>query len=143
MKGFTLVETMVAITILTLAVSGAFMAASSAINAANIASDQLTASYLAQEGIEYVRVMRDNTYLTAYHAAGADISATAWSSFISSVGTLRLPDLLDPGIPTSFIRTIQVTRVTDFDEKIVSQVVWNFHGIQHSVIITDHLTPWQ
>ena len=64
-RGFTLIETMVAVTILTLAVAGPLMTASRAIVAAQSARDQLTASYLAQEGIEYVRAMRDNEYLAA------------------------------------------------------------------------------
>ncbi len=82
-KGFTLVETMVAITILTLAVAGSLFAASSAFVAATIARDQLTASYLAQEGIEYVRMMRDNAYLDAYHTGGANVSSAAWTGFLT------------------------------------------------------------
>jgi len=66
MKGFTLIETLVAITILTLAISGPLFTANRAIVAAENARDQLTALYLAQEGIEYVRMMRDNSYLAAY-----------------------------------------------------------------------------
>ncbi|MDP2651891.1 MAG: hypothetical protein Q8O94_02025, partial [bacterium] len=60
-----------------------FFTANSAIVAAETASDQLTASYLAQEGIEYVRLMRDNEYLAAYSVGGADVSTTAWTNFIS------------------------------------------------------------
>ena len=52
---FTLVETLIAISIVTIAISGPMLSASRALIAANIARDQLTASYLAQEGIEYVR----------------------------------------------------------------------------------------
>jgi len=83
-KGFTLVETMIAVTILTFAVAGPLFTASRAIIAAQIARDQLTASYLAQEGIEYVRAMRDNEYLVAYRAGGADISNTAWNAFLNN-----------------------------------------------------------
>ena len=86
MKGFTLIETMVAITILTFAVSGPLFTASRAIVAAQTARDQLTALYLAQEGIEYVRMMRDNEYLTAYHTPNnTDVSGTAWAHFLSSI----------------------------------------------------------
>ena len=75
---------MVAITIVTLAVAGPLFSADRAIVAAQTARAQLTASYLAQEGIEYVRRMRDNEYLAAYLAGGADISATAWSNFLTN-----------------------------------------------------------
>ncbi|MBU6491039.1 prepilin-type N-terminal cleavage/methylation domain-containing protein [Patescibacteria group bacterium] len=80
--GFTLIETMVAITILSLAVVGPLFTASRAITAAQGARYELTASYLAQEGIEYVRAMRDNEYLAAY-AAGGSISSNAWNNFLS------------------------------------------------------------
>lgn len=83
-RGFTLIETMVAVTILTLAIAGPLVTANRAILAARISRDQLTASYLAQEGIEYVRAMRDKEYLLAYQAGGASVSDTAWSNFLNT-----------------------------------------------------------
>jgi prepilin-type N-terminal cleavage/methylation domain-containing protein len=82
-RGFTLIETMIAITILTLAVAGPLVTASRAIVAAQTARDQLIASYLAQEGIEYVRAMRDDEYLAAYQAGGGSISSTGWNNFLT------------------------------------------------------------
>ena len=105
MKGFTLIETLVAVTILTLAVAGPLYTASRAIVAAQNARDQLTASYLAQEGIEHVRAMRDNKYLASYQAGGATVSSTAWNNFLNgaapdtaSILQCRAPKLctLDP-----------------------------------------------
>lgn len=83
-KGFTLVETMIAVTILTFAVAGPLFTASRAIVAAQLARDQLIASYLAQEGIEHVRAMRDNEYLIAHQQGGADVSITAWNNFLTN-----------------------------------------------------------
>jgi prepilin-type N-terminal cleavage/methylation domain-containing protein len=91
-RGFTLIETFVAVTILAFAVAGPLFAASRAYVAASIARDQLTASYLAQEGIEYVRAMRDNSYLRArstpitascaWSTTGqADVTCAAWNIF--------------------------------------------------------------
>ena len=56
--------------------------------AAEIANSQLTASYLAQEGIEYVRMVRDNDYLSAYQSNQGTASAAGWSNFLSSVPPL-------------------------------------------------------
>lgn len=81
--GFTLIEALIAVTILTLSIAGPLTAASRAIVAAQISRDQLTASYLAQEGIEYVRAMRDNEYLAAYQTGGANVSSFAWSDFLN------------------------------------------------------------
>jgi prepilin-type N-terminal cleavage/methylation domain-containing protein len=83
LRGFTLVETMVAVSILTLSVAGPLFTANRAIVAAMVARDQLVASYLAQEGIEYVRAMRDDGFLAAYQAGGATISNAAWTDFLS------------------------------------------------------------
>ncbi|MDD2657221.1 MAG: type II secretion system protein [Candidatus Pacebacteria bacterium] len=83
-KGFTLIETMVAVAIVTLSVAGPLFTANSAIRGATTARAQLTASYLAQEGIEHVRMMRDNEFLTTYHEGGIDISATAWTRFLTN-----------------------------------------------------------
>jgi prepilin-type N-terminal cleavage/methylation domain-containing protein len=140
--GFTLIETMVAITILTLAISGSFLTANNAMVAANIARDRLTASYLAQEGVEYMRWMRDNEYLSAYHTGGANVSVVAWNNFLNGL-TNHSYDAGLVGAPTPFTRTVQETSVSATEESIVSTVSWSFHNILYSVAITDHLTPWQ
>jgi len=81
--GFTLIEAMIAVTILTLSVAGPLFTANRAIVAAETARDRLTASYLAQEGIEYVREMRDDAYLNAYRNNEPNVSTTAWADFVS------------------------------------------------------------
>lgn len=82
-SGFTLIEAMVAVSIVALSISGPLVGASRAIVLAQISRDQLTASYLAQEGIEYVRAMRDDAYLNAYKAGTMNTSSAAWTDFIS------------------------------------------------------------
>lgn len=64
-RAFTLVETMVAIAILAVALVGPFIAVQNALRASYIARDQLIASQLAQEGMEYLRFIRDNNYLNS------------------------------------------------------------------------------
>lgn len=102
MRGFTLIETMVAVSILTLAVAGPLFTANRALVAAAIARDQLTASYLAQEGVEYLRAMRDNEFLIAYYADGSTASSVGWNSFITSVERycLNASCTLDSALPS-------------------------------------------
>lgn len=61
--GFTLIETMVAITIMTLATLAPFAAVQQVIRATSLSRDQLIASSLAQEAIEYVRFVRYTNWL--------------------------------------------------------------------------------
>jgi len=62
-KGFTLIETLVAITILLIAIVGPMEIASKGLFSAFYARDEITAYYLAQEGLEYVRNGRDTVFL--------------------------------------------------------------------------------
>jgi prepilin-type N-terminal cleavage/methylation domain-containing protein len=59
-KGFTIIETLVAITILMIAIAGPLTIANQALHAANDARNQMIASNLAQETIEEVRNAKDN-----------------------------------------------------------------------------------
>ncbi len=62
-KGFTLVETLVAISVLMLAVGAPLLAVSRSLSTSIYARDQVTAFYLAQDAIEYIRNTRDSNAL--------------------------------------------------------------------------------
>lgn len=59
-KAFTIIETLVAITILMIAISGPLTAAFRAMNASVASRDQMIANFLAQDAVEYVRNVKDN-----------------------------------------------------------------------------------
>jgi len=73
-KGFTLIETMVAIALLMLALIAPMSLATQSLAAAYYARNQITAFYLAQEGIEIVRSVRDgNIIATASGQSGINV----------------------------------------------------------------------
>ncbi len=72
--GFTLVETLVAISIFSMSLVALMSILGSGISDTNYAKQKIIAGYLTQEGIEYIRNMRD-TYVL-YPANG-----TTWNSF--------------------------------------------------------------
>jgi type II secretory pathway pseudopilin PulG len=63
MKGFTLIETLFAVLIFSASLIALMAIAGRGISATLMARDQGTASYLAQEGLEVVRNMRDTNTL--------------------------------------------------------------------------------
>ncbi len=71
-RGFTLVETLVAITVLLLVVIGPMTIAQKGIQNAYYATEQVTATMLAQEAVEAVRNFRDERALDAYDVVGGD-----------------------------------------------------------------------
>lgn len=62
-KGFTLLETLIAVTILSVSLAGPMTIASQGLSSAFFAKEQITAFYLAQEAVEYVRSVRDENFL--------------------------------------------------------------------------------
>ena len=59
-RGFTLIETLVAITILLVAIVGPMSAIGTSLSQMSISRDQIIAINLAQEGIEAIRQERDS-----------------------------------------------------------------------------------
>jgi len=64
-KGFTLIEAFVAITILLMSMVGPLAIASQSAVLSAFTRDQVTANFLAQDAIEYIRWIRDTNQLSA------------------------------------------------------------------------------
>lgn len=62
-RGFTVVETLVALGILVIGLSGGFAAVSTSLRSTTLSKEQVTAFYLAQEAVELVRYVRDTNSL--------------------------------------------------------------------------------
>ena len=72
-RGFTLIETMVAIAILTVAIVAPISLAAKSLASAYYARDDITASFLAQEAIESVRQIRDHNVLENAYGNPVDL----------------------------------------------------------------------
>ena len=72
-KGFTLIETLVAVSLLTVAVVAPMTLTARSLSAAYYARDQITAFHLAQEAVETVRNVRDGNILQNALGASVDL----------------------------------------------------------------------
>jgi type II secretory pathway pseudopilin PulG len=93
-RGFTLVETLVSVFIITIVIVGPLTVASNASMYAKMTKDTMTATYLAQESIELLRHHQDSIYVRCADknsskcasASGENSSEAAWRIFKERLG---------------------------------------------------------
>ncbi len=80
-RGFTLVETLVSISIFTVSILVIISVLATGITNTNNAKKKITAAYLAQEGIEYMRNLRDTYVLYT----NPNDSTAGWNAFKTAI----------------------------------------------------------
>lgn len=153
-KSFTLIETLVAISLLTVGVVGSFSLMQRVTSFASIASSQFTASYLAQEGIEIIRNIRDTNYL---ERQSWDNGIAAGASFHLDYRSQVFPDetcgnylryasnfyTCSADSSGKFQREITIEKPLS-DKMVVSvEVSWSERGTQHQVFAETELYDWR
>ena len=68
-RGFSLIETLIAVTILMIAITGPLALVQAGLFSSNHERNQITATYLAQEALEYIRSVRDSNSYKQYNGA--------------------------------------------------------------------------
>ena len=161
-KGFTLLESVIAIFIVTMGVGGVFALVNQTISSTNILSSKLTAVYLAQEGIEVVRHMRDSNFLEIHQG----VEGAAWDNNLeeglhyidfraeeNNTSNLVIwqgneyrhfseSNCNDQCQDTSFNRSIKITYPQDYIMSVKSTVTWQERGITHQAAVQENLYKW-
>lgn len=98
-QGFSLVETLVAITILLVVIVGPMTISSQAARSTSFASEQVIAFFLAQEGAEMAQKARDDLLLTSFlPSTDGNYNGTPWADFSDDSGSGFFDDCFDaPG----------------------------------------------
>lgn len=171
-RGFTLVETLIAITVILTAIVGPLYVVQQSLNVSRSARDQLIASSLAQEGIEFVRGARDSNYLRNLATPGArtwlasfDGTPGSTSTFANCITADCVIDVtqntvsrtIGPlysnnglytqsavGTPTAFTRRVRLSAVSGSSTEMVLTVTvsWSTKGIPYSLTLTERLHNW-
>jgi len=138
--GQSLLELIIAIGIFGIVISSiAFLILDSYVTG-RLAREITQAGFLAEEGIEAVRSIRDNSWDDlSFGSHGLAISGNNWIFQVSPEGT-DISDQLRGGT-----RVINVVEEIDPDrKKIISQVSWEFSKIRSQQIqLVTYLTNWQ
>lgn len=156
--GFTLVETLIAISILLIAVVGPISLIGDALHKLYYAKDQMIAINLAQEGIEVVRQKRDNDMLAV---SAPDIfslvsptyyivDATGATPLVPSAGVPEPVYISDgiyedvtPATATQFKRLVTITSVVvGRESKVTSTVEWKTGGQTGTITVSEYLFKW-
>ena len=165
--GFTLVETLVAITVLVMAVAAPLTLGSQGLTASRVARDQVIATYLAQEAVEYIRNLRDNNELAGQSSwltglslclSGAtckiDIPQTEVTScgggtcpvlnFNSTTGLYGYTPTGGSWTATKFTRSIAMQEtVPGIEAKITVTVSWSDGILTRTVRVSEYILNWQ
>ncbi len=159
-SGFTLVEVMAAMMIVAIGIIGVYELVNRSLSMANVASSRFVAIYLANEGLEIARNIRDTNYLKIYRD-GSDV--VNWDDELSSclggcATDYALPELspgtyddflelsggffgYGAGVATPYKRKVIVSDKGDYLE-IVSEVSWTDGSGNHSETVAENLYNW-
>jgi prepilin-type N-terminal cleavage/methylation domain-containing protein len=124
-KGFTLIEVVVAVFVLTIGVLAVFNVVQNITVYSKVSSSRLTAVYLVQEGIELVRNQRDSNWLVG----------NSWDS--------NLPEGVESNILDKFNRAISLSPEGGDKIVVTVEVSWEEKGrAQSPVIAQTELYNW-
>ena len=155
-RGFTLIEAMVALVLITIAMGPVFILATSSVNAASRIEHNLIASNLAQEGIEVIRNIRDTNWLTGA-AFDNNLPVGTWRVQWDTVGGGLVAVGSNPvlkknnglynyptGTDTVFRRTVTILKPNSGELTLISSVTWVERGnIGRIVSAESHLFDWR
>ncbi|OHA26952.1 MAG: hypothetical protein A3D52_02395 [Candidatus Taylorbacteria bacterium RIFCSPHIGHO2_02_FULL_44_36] len=171
-NGFTLVETLVAIAVLLLAVAAPLSLATKSLNSSALSKQQITASFLAQEAMEYIRNIRDENvikYSNWLHSDSGVTDCFSPNKCIVDPTITSGPDKIkkcqgncpllryresngvysyDTNAGTAdsiYTRVTEIVNViTDREVAVLVTVSWlGPSGVAYKVIARENLTNWQ
>jgi prepilin-type N-terminal cleavage/methylation domain-containing protein len=159
-RGFTLIEAIIAIAILTVSIAGPITIASRGMASAIFARDQITAFYLAQEAVEFIRNKRDENNLKDYGWTnglescldGKVCTIDSKNNKINECAGGICPVLkyndatafysYDSGEDSSFTREIRIVTINVKEIAIAATLSWSSGSVTKSFTVKEHILDW-
>ena len=154
-NGFTLLETLVAVSILALALAGILSLSSIGIHSSSNAANQIKAFFLASEAVEYVRNKRDNNILAGsgwlsglagcesgcYIDAPNDVIAACAGGVCPKLKFNPATNLYNhnSGNDSAFTRKLTIAQSAAYEIKLSAEVSWPQGGITRTFTIEERL----
>lgn len=152
--GFTLIETMVAVSIVVIGLVSALTLITNSLFYVSNINDRLIAAYLTAEGLEIVKNIRDNNWIQGFQwdhrLNDRDYQASYDSTNLSPYR--GDPLLLDnssglynysSGADTPYIRKISIAHLSSYEIRVISTVTWQRRGKTYSSSAENHLFNWK
>ncbi len=169
-NGFTLIEALVAISILIIGILNGFILVTRALYNVAVIQDRLTASFLAQEGIELVRNIRDTNFIKILQGGSVSwrqglLDSSSGRCYIidNNLGTRQGIELKETNCDNSsplkydsinkiftyqsgndsvFHREIKIETISPNEIRILCTVKWRSKNMNFSLTVEDHLFNW-
>lgn len=132
--GFTLVETMFAVYILTFTVTVLMTVVANSLFAARYAKDEITANYLLQEVVDYIRNDRDNT---VFLNSGPTNSDENWSVFLTKYNSCAEPNGCSFDILPSLLGDSLATKNQCSNGGVCPLLIYNANAVDTSFYFND------
>ena len=154
-QGFTLLETLVAISVLALALAGILSLASIGIHSSVNSANQMKAFFLASEAVEFIRNKRDSNilsgsgWLSGLGGCEGGCYLDAPNGVISACAGGVCPKLkFNPatnlyghglGADSIFTRKLTITQSASYEVKLSSEISWPQGGISRNFVLEERL----
>lgn len=154
-NGFSLLEVLIAIFIITIGITGSLSLISYSISSATVGKSQVIVANLVQEGIEVIRNIRDSNWLedVAWDdgldgcSAGCRVQYNSLGLLASSSDNLLIDGdgfyQYTIGSETLFEREITITSISTDQIKVVSEVTWKERGRDFNISAENRLYDWK
>jgi len=155
-NGFTMLELLGAILVILIGVLTAYGVVQNIITYTIDSSDRIIAAYLAKEGVEIVRNIRDTNWVENNPNWDDGLAAGDWEVDYNTTGIIS--DTYDgdflkvdgngfynysTGELTKFQRRIGITPFGDDEIKIVVEVLWSKRGQSRNITVQENIYDWK